>query len=75
MSKNRRPIKYYLGSPIREIEGEYQCLRAPDKCCMRCIHTPRFNSCCDSDLLVCDITDTAHKPNDYCLSFVKIQIK
>ena len=72
MSKKTRPVKYYLGTPVREIEGEFQCLRAPDKCCMRCIHTMRFSSCRETDLLVCDINNNAHKPNDYCVSFAKL---
>lgn len=72
MCKERRPIKYYLGNPIRKIEGEYLCQKAPDKCCMRCIHTARFNSCLATDLLVCDINNIACKPNGYCVSFAKI---
>ena len=65
------PIQYWLHKHFQNVIQGRRIVNAPERCCMRCVHTKRFHYANEEDFLVCEINGTCKHPSDYCLSFVK----
>ena len=65
------PIQYWLHEPLQKVVQGRRIVNAPEKCCMRCVHTKRLHNVNEEDFLVCEVNGVCKHPSDYCLSFVK----
>ena len=65
------PIQYWLYKPFTEVVQGRRIVNAPQKCCMRCVHTERLHCVNEEDFLVCDVNGNCKHPSDWCLSFIK----